>query len=132
MPKVESIDHVALTVRDIVRSVAWYQRVLGLERLHEEVWGDLPAIVGIGNTALALFPIQEADPKPPSGHDTVAIVHVAFRATRTHFDAAKAELESLGIEFEFKDHQISHSIYFFDPDGHELEITTYEVQPDDL
>ena len=32
-----------------------------------------------------------------------------------------------GIEFEFQDHKISHSIYFYDPDRHELEITTYEL-----
>jgi len=28
---------------------------------------------------------------------------------------------------EFQNHGIAHSIYFRDPDGHELEITTYEV-----
>jgi len=79
---IESIDHVALAVRDVRRSAAWYQEVLGLERLHEEVWGDVPAIVGTGGTAIAL---------------------------------------------EFQDHGIAHSIYFFDPDGHALEITTYDL-----
>ncbi len=128
MAKVEAIDHVALVVRDVARSVAWYQQALGLVRVHEDVWGDFPAMVGIGNTWLALIPIQEQDPQPPSGKDPVAIIHLAFRATRSNFESAQAELESLGIEFKFKDHNISHSIYFFDPDGHELEITTYEVQ----
>ena len=28
---------------------------------------------------------------------------------------------------EFQDHAASHSIYFEDPDGHRLEITTYDV-----
>ena len=32
-----------------------------------------------------------------------------------------------GVEVHFSDHEISHSIYFADPDGHELELTTYEV-----
>lgn len=127
MAKVEAIDHVALAVRDVARSVAWYQQVLGLERVHKDVWGDFPAMVGIGTTSLALFPIQDKDPKPPPGKDTVAMRHVAFRATRSCFDAAQAHLENLGIEFEFQDHDIAHSIYFFDPDGHEIEITTYEV-----
>ena len=127
MVKVEGIDHVALAVRDVTRSVAWYQQTLGLERIHKDVWGEFPAMVGVGTTSLALFPIQVKDPNPPPGKDTLAIRHVAFRATRSCFEAAQDQLESLGIEFEFQDHEIAHSIYFLDPDGHEIEITTYEV-----
>ena len=127
MAKVEAIDHVALAVRDVARSVDWYQQVLGLERVHEDVWGDFPAMVGTGTTAIALFPIQDKDPKPPPGKDTVAMRHVAFRATRSCFNAFQTDLQSLGIQFAFQDHAIAHSIYFRDPDGHEIEITTYEV-----
>jgi len=36
-------------------------------------------------------------------------------------------LKKRGIKFEFQDHEIAHSIYFRDPDGHQLEITTYQV-----
>ena len=128
MVKVEGIDHVALAERDVARSVAWYQQTLGLERVNQDVWGDFPAMVGIGTTSLALFPIQVKDPKPPPGKDTIAIRHVAFRATRSCFEAAKAHLKNLEIEFEFQDHDIAHSVFFRDPDGHEIEITTYEVQ----
>jgi catechol-2,3-dioxygenase len=55
------------------------------------------------------------------------MLHLAFRATRENFVAAQRELKKRAIEFEFQDHKISHSIYFRDPDGHALEITTYEV-----
>jgi catechol-2,3-dioxygenase len=55
------------------------------------------------------------------------MLHLAFRATREHFLAAQQDLRSRGIEFQVQDHEISQSIYFRDPDGHELEITTYEV-----
>ncbi|MDH3629324.1 MAG: VOC family protein [Acidobacteriota bacterium] len=125
--KLEGIDHVALGVRDVSQSVAWYRQVLELERMHEGVWGDSPAMVGIGNTALALFPIQAKQVKAPPGKDTVAMRHVAFRANRSTFVEAQARLERLGIEVEFQDHEISHSIYFLDPDGHEIEITSYDV-----
>ena len=128
MAKVEGIDHVALAVRDVAASVTWYRQVLELERVHEDVWGDFPAMVGIGSTSLALFPIQDENPKPPPGRDTVAMRHVAFRAGRASFEAAKAHLGTLGIEFEFQDHDIAHSIYFVDPDGHQIEITTYEIR----
>ncbi len=58
MFKLDGLDHVALTVRDVARSVAWYQDVLGLERAHEDVWGDIPAFVLTGNSGLALFPVK--------------------------------------------------------------------------
>ena len=44
MFNLEGIDHVALAVRDVARSVAWYQRVLGLERRYQEAWGDMPSV----------------------------------------------------------------------------------------
>jgi catechol-2,3-dioxygenase len=55
------------------------------------------------------------------------MLHLAMRANRRNFLAAQKELKKRGIEFEFSDHQISHSIYFRNPDGHRLEITTYEL-----
>ncbi len=65
--KLDHIDHVALTVRDVKRSVAWYREVLGLERRYEEAWGDSPAVVCAGVTCLALFPAATNDPEPPPG-----------------------------------------------------------------
>ncbi len=41
--------------------------------------------------------------------------------------AGERELKERGIDFEFEDHKIAHSIYFRDPDGFDLEITTYEI-----
>src|SRR5580704_7154822 len=54
--ELEGIDHVALGVRDIERSVKWYIEVLGFERLHEGVWDGVPTFIGKGNTGIALFP----------------------------------------------------------------------------
>ena len=52
---------------------------------------------------------------------------LALRANRKNFLAAQNELKRRNIHFEFQDHEISHSIYFRDPDGHKLEITTYQL-----
>ncbi len=131
MPELEGIDHVALAVRDVPSSVRWYQEVLGLERLHEEAWGDYPAVVGIGGTAIALFPVQGSDPKPRPDRDVLAMRHLAFRANAENFARAQRELTDGGVEFEFQDHGIAHSIYFHDPDGHEIEITTYDLVIDE-
>ena len=127
MLRVEGIDHVALTVRDVARSVAWYRDVLGLERRYEEVWGDFPAVVGAGTTALALFPVRVPDPAPPPGREVLSVRHIAFRVDRASFDRARAHLEALGIAPTFEDHTAAHSLYFADPDGHRLELTTYDL-----
>jgi catechol 2,3-dioxygenase-like lactoylglutathione lyase family enzyme len=124
---VEGIDHIALAVRDVERSVAWYREVLGLERRHEDVWGNCPAVVGAGTTSIALFPVDGAEPKPSPGSDVLAMRHLAFRTDRENFELARRDLSERGIPLHLEHHGISESIYFQDPDGHELEITTYQV-----
>jgi catechol 2,3-dioxygenase-like lactoylglutathione lyase family enzyme len=127
MFSVEGIDHIALAVKDVERSVAWYKEVLGLERRHEDAWGNYPAMVGIGTTSIALFPVEGAEPKPSPRRDVLAMRHFAFRTDRANFDRARRELSDRGLSLEAQHHGISESIYFHDPDGHEVEITTYEV-----
>jgi catechol 2,3-dioxygenase-like lactoylglutathione lyase family enzyme len=124
---IDGLDHVAINVRNVSRSVAWYCDVLGLERQHQEVWGDYPAVVAAGGSGLALFPVQGDSPKPRPGRDVLTMRHVAFRVSGSSFAAAQRELAARGITFEFQDHQISRSIYLHDPDGHEIELTTYDL-----
>jgi catechol 2,3-dioxygenase-like lactoylglutathione lyase family enzyme len=123
--ELEGIDHVALSVRDVERSAQWYIDVLGFEKRYADVWGGVPTFIGKGTTAIALFPARNRDSKD-SAPAKIRILHLAFRADRKNFLAAQDDLKRRGIRFEFQDHEISHSIYFRDPDGHELEITTYE------
>ena len=128
--KLEGIDHVALSVADVERSTNWYMNILGFQRRFDGMWDGVPVFIGLGDTALALFPIRSG--KPSAGAAGAAgnprILHLAFRADQESFAAAQRELTTRGIAFEFQDHEISHSIYFRDPDGHELEITTYEIE----
>jgi catechol 2,3-dioxygenase-like lactoylglutathione lyase family enzyme len=130
--QLEGIDHVALSVRDIDRSLRWYSEVLGFKREHDDVWDDVPTFIALGTTAIALFPIHGGSSKknasPGRTIAEVRMLHLAFRADRKNFLSAQEELEKRGIKFNFQDHEISHSIYFCDPDGHELEITTYELR----
>ena len=121
--KLEGIDHVAISVPDMERAIAWYRDVLGLERLHAEVWGDVPAFIGTGSTALALFPEEEGSKPALAG----PMRHLAFRADRAGFLQAQEELKQREITFSFEDHGIAHSIYFRDLNDLRLEITTYEL-----
>jgi catechol 2,3-dioxygenase-like lactoylglutathione lyase family enzyme len=124
--ELDGIDHVALSVRDVGRSAQWYIDVLGFERRHQGMWDGIPVFIGKGTTSIALFPVRSKEGSSSRGG--VRMLHLAFRASRQNFLAAQEELKSRGIKFEFQDHEISHSIYFRDPDGHKLEITTYELR----
>lgn len=124
--KLEGLDHIALAVRDVEESVKWYVEVLGLERQHEGSWDGIPIFVGKGATGIALFPASEANSSLGKS-DPVRFLHLALRANRENFQRAQDELKERGIAFHFEDHGIAHAIYFRDPDGHELEITTYEL-----
>ena len=126
MIELEGIDHVALSVRDVEQAARWYIDVLGFEHRFPGMWDGVPVFVGKGTTALALFP-SRGESSSDTSRRGVRMLHLAFRTTRAGFLAAQEELQQRGIAFEFQDHEISQSIYFRDPDGHELEITTYEV-----
>ncbi|MBI4748785.1 MAG: VOC family protein [Acidobacteria bacterium] len=116
----QHIDHIAFTVKDLEVSARWYQDVLGLER-HQPSSEPYPIDMISGNTAIALFPAK-ADQQV-----TRPTWHVAFRADRANYDRAQVVLKERGIPFDIQDHGYSVSLYLTDPDGHVVEITTYEV-----
>ncbi len=124
--RVQHIDHLAISVRDIERSAAWYCDVLGLERRPVPEWGDEPTMVCAGDTCIALFRAPAGAASPP-GRDAVAMRHIAFRVDRLNFERAREAFERMGIDARFADHGIAHSLYVSDPDGHAVEITTYDI-----
>lgn len=126
--RLEGLDHVALFVRDAARAAAWYRDVLGLERRHEEAWGDFPVVMAAGASGVALFPARGHAPVVPEGCRAPGVLaHVAFRLTGAALRDAVEELRARGVPFEAQDHGIARSVYLRDPDGHEVELTTYDV-----
>jgi catechol 2,3-dioxygenase-like lactoylglutathione lyase family enzyme len=122
--KLEQIDHVALRCACPERTMKWYVSTLGFEHVFPGEWSGVPIFLRLGSTSIALFPKTKGDQVGKGD----ALSHLAFRAaTKGDFQSAQAELQSKGISFEFQDHGISHSIYFVDPDGFPLEITTYDL-----
>lgn len=123
----EGLDHVAVAVSDPERSRRFYEGVLGLEFVRAVPNG--PTILAAGGSGVALFdkdlhPSATADDiEPPA----LRILHIAFRVDRAGFDEARGALAEDGLEPRFSDHGVCHSLYVDDPDGHQIELTTYEV-----
>jgi catechol 2,3-dioxygenase-like lactoylglutathione lyase family enzyme len=120
----QGLDHVAIAVADVERSERFYADVLGFERAHAE-W-DVPVVMAANGTGVAIFD-KELHTGDADGNPEIRILHIAFRVDREGFARARKELAERGLEPRFSDHGIAHSIYFDDPDGHQLELTTYEV-----
>jgi catechol-2,3-dioxygenase len=62
------------------------------------------------------------------------VQHIAFELeNREALIAAKAELEEKGLDvLGITSHGIIHSIYFFDPNGHRLELTYRSGTPEQM
>ncbi|MEE8524127.1 MAG: VOC family protein [Thermoanaerobaculia bacterium] len=120
--RVERLDHVELFVRDLEAAVSWYRRVLGLEEIRR--WDPHPVMIGRGGTMLALFRDRgDEEPRAPALGN---FRRVAWLTDGAGFEAAQSHLKELGVAFDGPiDHDGPRSIYFVDPDGHPLEITTY-------
>jgi catechol 2,3-dioxygenase-like lactoylglutathione lyase family enzyme len=129
-PKLEIgfLDHVAITVEDMDRSIAWYQRVLGLHPHTFQEWGDYPVFMLCGKTGVAIFPAEADDAPVPA----IRIHHFAFNVDQKNFDRARKRYENLNIRYDFQDHHFFHSIYTFDPDGHRVELTCIQVPEADF
>ena len=138
MFRVLQIDHVELFVPDRYEAARWYERVLGLRIVPEyETWatggGPLMISTDEGDTKLALF---EGIPAPPQAR-TAAFHRVAFRVTADGFNEFLSRLPDFRLtgandqpvtRKSVVDHQKAYSIYFSDPYGHRLEVTTYEYE----
>jgi glyoxylase I family protein len=133
--KIKKIHHVAYRCKDARETVAFYREALNMDLLLAISEDLVPSTkepdpymhvfldAGQGNV-LAFFEIPNS---PPMGRDlnTPAWVqHIAFEiGDLEDLLAAKAHIEGLGIEvIGPTDHHLFKSIYFFDPNGHRLEL----------
>jgi len=142
-PALQRIHHVAYRCRDAAETVAWYERVLGMTYTTAFAEDHVPSTgandpymhvfldCGGGNV-LAFFELPN---QPEMGRDLNTpswVQHLAFEvADEAALLAAKAHVEAQGIEVLGPTyHGIFKSIYFFDLNGHRLELACNIGQPE--
>jgi predicted enzyme related to lactoylglutathione lyase len=115
-PLVTGVDFACVATADHDAACKFYEDVLGLER--SKSWGNLPATeFETGSLTIAVIDFssfgRENHPNP-----NAIVLKV------DDVPAAKAELESRGVEFqtEIIDSGTCHQAYFADPDGNALGI----------
>lgn len=120
------LTHVALTVRDVAVSAAWYEALFGASPvLDEDTDPDMHHTVFlVGGTLVGLH--QHGTPAPAERFSEfrVGLDHVAFGcASRSDLDRWTARLEELGIDHGgIKDASYGSGVSFRDPDGIALEL----------
>jgi catechol 2,3-dioxygenase-like lactoylglutathione lyase family enzyme len=121
--KLLRIDHAAINVKNLQTTFDWYNKVFGFEIIHKwtHTWM-------IGNELIKIGVFERPDASNITGIDRniIAIQHFAFLTDKDGFDAAVAEIDKLGLPHDpVEDTKIAFSIFLADPDGHQVEITTY-------
>ncbi|MBW7886056.1 MAG: VOC family protein [Caldilineaceae bacterium] len=134
--RVEQIDHVELFVPDRQAAAAWYAATLGIAPLaaHADWAADAQGPLMIssdgGRTMIALFTGEAQGRHPVTG-----VRRIAFRVDGAGFLAFLRRLADYPVfdrdgravqTLEAVDHDKSWSVYFFDPYGTPLEVTTYD------
>jgi catechol 2,3-dioxygenase-like lactoylglutathione lyase family enzyme len=130
-----TLDHVVFPVWDAEASLAFYGETLGLPLIGAitgDDWGGKPWLMmafalGEGRE-LVLTALKGATRPPPDGL-AADVRHYAFAvATRADQRAWRDRLEAAGVAVREEDHGDQLSIYFEDPNGVVLEITTPATQ----
>jgi len=141
--RIERIHHVAYRCRDARETVHWYRDKLGMDFVLAIAEDRVPSthapdpymhvfLDAGGGNVLAFFELPNS---PPMGRDANTpdwVQHIAFKvASLDVLLETKARLERAGVEvIGPTDHTLFQSIYFFDPNGHRLELAADTATPE--
>jgi glyoxylase I family protein len=143
--KLKRIHHVAYRCRDARETVEFYERVLHMEFILAFAEDRVPSTkepdpymhvfldAGMGNV-LAFFELPTRPDMDRDRNTPEWVQHLAFELE--DYDAllaAKAHIEAEGVDVVGPtNHGIFQSIYFFDPNGHRLELVANTQTQDQL
>jgi catechol-2,3-dioxygenase len=120
---VARLNHAVLYVRDLDRSVGFYQKAFGFEEIARE-GGRMVFLRAAGSENhhdLGLAEVGAGAPRPP--HGAVGLYHLAWEVpTIEALAQAAAALAELDALTGMSDHGATKSLYGADPDGNEFEV----------
>jgi catechol-2,3-dioxygenase len=121
---IRRLNHAVLYVRDVARSVAFYEQAFGFQVIEADPQGRaafLRSSFGDNHHDLGLFQVGAAAPSPPPG--AVGLYHLAWQVDSiSDLAAARHLLVEMGALVGASDHGASKSLYGKDPDGNEFEV----------
>lgn len=130
-PRINGIIETSLYVRELQRSVRFYQDLLGLRVL---MANDRMTALAVGDRQVLLLFLQGGSRQPsvaPQGgiippHDATGHAHVGFAIPADEQDAWQKRLAEFGIEIEswVAGSRGGMSFYFRDPDQNLVELLT--------
>jgi catechol 2,3-dioxygenase-like lactoylglutathione lyase family enzyme len=141
--KIKRIHHVAYRCRDAKETVEWYVKNLNMDFVLAIAEDEVPSTkapdpymhifldAGNGNI-LAFFELPTQPPMDRDRNTPSWTQHLAMEVgSMEELLEAKQRLEANGIEVVgVTDHTIFKSIYFFDPNGHRLELACNTGTPE--
>lgn len=136
-PTVTNVMETALYVDDVQRAQDFYQRLFGFDAMLRDE--RMCALAVPGRQVLLLFlrgASRTASPTPHGPippHDTHGTQHMCFAITADSVADWLARLAAHGIAVESRLDwpQGATSLYFRDPDGHSVELSTPRLWPND-
>jgi catechol 2,3-dioxygenase-like lactoylglutathione lyase family enzyme len=145
MAVTQGIHHVAYRCKDAKETVEFYRDVLGMEYTTAFAEDHVPSTgeydpymhvfldAGNGNV-LAFFELPQQKAMRRDANTPAWVQHIAFRVENLDaLAAAKARAEARGVEvLGPTDHGVFQSIYFFDPNGHRIELAADTGTPEEL
>jgi len=142
---IKKVHHVAYRCIDAKQTVEWYKKYLDMNFILAIAEDQVPSTkepdpymhdfldAGQGNV-LAFFELPTKAPMDRDHNTPTWVQHLALEVDSLDtLLAAKARLLKDGIEvIGPTDHTLFKSIYFFDPNGHRLELATNTATPEML
>ncbi len=125
--RMQSLDHLVLTVRDIEVSCAFYRRVLGMDIV---TFGDNRKALRFGDQKINLHKAQE-EIQPCADQPTAGSADLCF-ITDMAISEIVQNLDGLGVNIELGPVQRTgavgtiNSVYIRDPDRNLIELSTYQ------
>jgi len=120
----QRIDHTAVTVSDMERSMRFYTEVLGFVA-HETI--DIPDLhieyLKLGDSLLELFAVKNAAGDPRRQIDQVGFQHLCLLSDDVEGDAVR--LKEKGVNFTMEPQAaegVKKIAFFEDPDGVNIEL----------